>query len=152
MRFSDVSLPTKKKTQRLLLTSCIVLPSIVANFLQGICIQNAYQNSNLFAIFSWFILSIIIGHFLASQSVKINKKGNGQTFIMIIRHHIDIFAFMKTSLLLVLVSPLHLFPRLISVVCVDSSFMNSLIASSILQQLTTPHTYAMVFGGFSYNT
>ena len=36
---------------------------------------------------------------------------------------------MKRSLLLVLVSPLHLFPRLISVVCVDSSFMNSLIVT-----------------------
>ena len=76
----------QKKSQRLLLTSCIVvLPSIVANFLQGICIQNAYQ----IPIYLQSFLDLFSASLLVTfgQSVKIYKKGNGQTFIMIIRHH-----------------------------------------------------------------
>ena len=137
----------QKKSQRLLLTSCIVLlPSIVANFLQGICIQNAYQNSNLFAIFSWFILSIIIGHFLASQSVKINKKGNGQTFIMIIRHHRYLCFYEKiSSAASTSIAPPPFSTAHFRRVCrlIFHEFINSKYNN---QQ--PPHIYAMVSGGF----
>ena len=138
----------QKKSQRLLLTSCIVLlPSIVANFLQGICIQNAYQNSNLFAIFSWFIFSIIIAHFLVSQSVKIYKKGNGQTFIMIIRHHHRYLCFYEkiSSAASTSIAPPPFSTAHFRRVCrlIFHEFINSKYNN---QQ--PPHIYAMVSGGF----
>ena len=76
-----------KKSQRLLLTSCIVLlPSIQQHIF---CKAYAFKMHTQIPIYLQSFLDLFSASLLVTfgQSVKIYKKGNGQTFIMIIRHH-----------------------------------------------------------------
>ena len=79
------------------------------------------------------------------QSVKIYKKGNGQTFIMIIRHHRYLCFYEKISSASTSIAPPPFSTAHFRRVCrlIFHEFINSKYNN---QQ--PPHIYAMVSGGF----